>query len=445
VSVASAGEWDAALAGADDKELVVAYFWADFHEACKPDGQMDQVTKLLASRYATVGFVKVSAEQVSQVAEKLGVSMVPAFAILRKGVKVDLVEGANPASLQSAIDRNLAGAAAPKPASSAADREALDDKLRRLIQSAHVVLFMKGTAAAPKCKFSRAMVELLGEQGLRFVTFDILSDNEVREGLKTYSNWSTYPQLYIGGKLVGGVDKVKELVEKNALKPLLAEKIAVPRAPRQAPAAPPTAGAVVDDAFLEKLTKQAPVMLFMKGNPDAPACGFSSKIVQLLNAHEIKFSSFDILENEQVRAKLKVFANWPTYPQLWVNGKLIGGLDIVQEMAEDDDLAEQLGIEPLNVRLEKLIKQAPVMLFMKGDPENPRCGFSRKIVDILQQDAIPFQHFDILEDEEVRQGLKTFSNWPTYPQLYAKGKLVGGLDIINELREEDELKDALQV
>jgi len=91
----------------------------------------------------------------------------------------------------------------------------------------------------------------------------------------------------------------------------------------------------------------------------------------------------------------------------------------------------------------KLINQAPVMLFMKGVPSQPKCGFSKKIVAILDEEKIKFDSFDILTDEDVRQGLKTFSNWPTFPQLYVKGELIGGLDIVQELKESGELQNTL--
>lgn len=98
---------------------------------------------------------------------------------------------------------------------------------------------------------------------------------------------------------------------------------------------------------------------------------------------------------------------------------------------------------PLDERLRALTHEAPVMLFMKGNPEAPRCGFSRQAVEMLRGEGVAFGTFDILSDEEVRQGLKAFSNWPTYPQLYADGKLLGGLDIMKELKEEDELASSL--
>ena len=84
------------------------------------------------------------------------------------------------------------------------------------------------------------------------------------------------------------------------------------------------------------------------------------------------------------------------------------------------------------------------MIFMKGNRNEPRCGFSRTLIGILNETGLSYETFDILSDEEVRQGLKKFSNWPTYPQVYVKGDLVGGLDIIKELQESDDLITTLK-
>jgi len=86
--------------------------------------------------------------------------------------------------------------------------------------------------------------------------------------------------------------------------------------------------------------------------------------------------------------------------------------------------------EELFKRLGDLVKAAPVMLFMKGTPSEPKCGFSRQLVAILRENAIKYGFFNILADDEVRQGLKEFADWPTYPQLWVDGELVGGLDIV---------------
>lgn len=92
-------------------------------------------------------------------------------------------------------------------------------------------------------------------------------------------------------------------------------------------------------------------------------------------------------------------------------------------------------------RVSLLVHSAPVMLFMKGSPDAPKCGFSRRTVEALVgPGACPsFGHFDILTDQDVRDGLKKFSDWPTYPQLYIRGELIGGCDIVEALAKSGEL------
>ena len=97
----------------------------------------------------------------------------------------------------------------------------------------------------------------------------------------------------------------------------------------------------------------------------------------------------------------------------------------------------------LRTRLESLIKGHKVMLFMKGTKQFPACGFSNAVVQILKKESVPFETFNILSDGEVRQGLKEYSNWPTYPQLYVDGKFVGGCDIVTELHQSGELAKEL--
>ena len=188
-------------------------------------------------------------------------------------------------------------------------------------------------------------------------------------------------------------------------------------------------------------------MLFMKGSPDAARCKFSRKTVAVLKEQKVVYSYFDILTDNDVRQGLKTFSNWKTFPQLYIKGKLVGGLDVIQELIEEGEFKAMLpkgsSKDELNRKLKGLIESGKVMLFMKGSPAEPRCGFSGKIVGILNETKVPYKTFDILSDQEVRQGLKTYSNWPTFPQLYVDGSLVGGLDVVVELREEGELMDTL--
>ena len=253
---------------------------------------------------------------------------------------------------------------------------------------------------------------------------------------------------------------------EGASAPALSAKVAAHAARTAAsPAAAASRAAVPDLASrLSALLHSAPVMLFMKGEPSAARCGFSRKVVEALTAAGAPFSHFDILTDADVREGLKKLSDWPTYPQLYVNGELVGGCDIVLELAASGELQKTLqaatalplppppptavaaavDAQSLEARLKALLASAPVMLFMKGQPDEPRCGFSRKVVEALTAAGAPFSHFDILTDADVREGLKKLSDWPTYPQLYVNGELVGGCDIVLELAASGELQKTLQ-
>ncbi|HTI84495.1 MAG TPA: Grx4 family monothiol glutaredoxin [Acetobacteraceae bacterium] len=94
-------------------------------------------------------------------------------------------------------------------------------------------------------------------------------------------------------------------------------------------------------------------------------------------------------------------------------------------------------------RIQSDIDQAPVMLFMKGTAMFPQCGFSARVVQILTHLGVPFQTANVLEDAELREGIKQFSQWPTIPQLYVKGEFVGGCDIVMEMFQSGELETLL--
>lgn len=94
---------------------------------------------------------------------------------------------------------------------------------------------------------------------------------------------------------------------------------------------------------------------------------------------------------------------------------------------------------PIFKDIQRDINENDVVLFMKGSPNFPQCGFSAAVVQVLKHFDIPFKGVNILEDEELRQGIKEFSNWPTIPQLYVKGEFVGGCDIVREMATSGEL------
>jgi len=113
--------------------------------------------------------------------------------------------------------------------------------------------------------------------------------------------------------------------------------------------------------FLEQAIAENEVMLFMKGTPDQPRCGFSMRTSAALNALGVRYAAMDILPDPRIREQLSAISDWPTIPQLFVSGKLVGGCDIVTEMYETGELAELLGVEqPEDVEPEPPSVQPPV-------------------------------------------------------------------------------------
>jgi monothiol glutaredoxin len=99
----------------------------------------------------------------------------------------------------------------------------------------------------------------------------------------------------------------------------------------------------------------------------------------------------------------------------------------------------------LKQRIDSLVKENKIMVFMKGNKLMPQCGFSNNVVQIINTLGVPFETFDVLADQEIRQGIKEYSNWPTIPQVYINGQFVGGSDILIEMYNTGELQQVVEV
>lgn len=112
--------------------------------------------------------------------------------------------------------------------------------------------------------------------------------------------------------------------------------------------------------------------------------------------------------------------------------------------ATTDTQGLEMNDQPVNDRIQAEINSQDVVLFMKGNPMFPQCGFSAATVQALSMAGVKFGSVDVLQDAEIRDGIKQFSNWPTIPQLYVKGEFVGGCDIVREMFETGELLEMLK-
>jgi Grx4 family monothiol glutaredoxin len=243
--------------------LAVIYFHAPWAKPCE---QMSIILKTLASTYpanAPISFLALNAEEVPEVSEEYDVTAVPYIVLQKDGKTLETVSGSDAAKVRAAVEKYAGAGSGDSKASlppaqtvtrpaqsngaegganslssyapSAQDpktapeytagesqtgesKEDLMKRLAELVKAAPVMLFMKGTPSAPQCGFSRQTVSVLREKGVRYGFFNILADDEVRQGLKEYADWPTFPQLWVDGELVGGLDIVRARVTEKLSK-----------------------------------------------------------------------------------------------------------------------------------------------------------------------------------------------------------------------------------
>ncbi|KAK5978535.1 hypothetical protein GCK32_011238 [Trichostrongylus colubriformis] len=300
-----------------DHRLSIVHFYASWAAPCE---QVNKVLKDLeedSKAIPSVGFCFIDAEGVAEVSAMHSISAAPTVVYFKDGKEVDRVNGYKPSELEMKLTKHSFDITTTPLEPPPKTEQDLNTRLKRLIESHRLMLFMKGSPDNPKCGFSKQTVALLNEIGAKFGSFDILSDEEVRQGLKTYSNWPTYPQLYLDGELIGGLDVIREELQDADFVAKLPKKEETDL-----------------NARLKKLINKHKLMLFMKGDRHEPQCGFSRQMIELLNGVGADYGTFNILQDEET------YSNWPTYPQLYLNGELLGGLDVVKaEMADESFVA----------------------------------------------------------------------------------------------------------
>ncbi|XP_072929261.1 glutaredoxin 3 [Epargyreus clarus] len=198
--------------------LTAIHFSADWAAQC---GQVTDVLtelfKITEIQSSGSKFGICDAEKLAEISLKYKVDSVPTVLLFKNGSPVDRVDGADIAQITAKIKSHSQG----KASAVTAAKQPLEERLKALINKHNVMVFMKGNRDTPRCGFSRTLIQILNETGIQYDTFDILTDEEVRQGLKEYSDWPTYPQLYVKGELIGGLDIIKEMQANGELMPAL--------------------------------------------------------------------------------------------------------------------------------------------------------------------------------------------------------------------------------
>ncbi|KAI4156263.1 MAG: hypothetical protein LQ340_000410 [Diploschistes diacapsis] len=267
------------------KTLLALSFHAPWAAPC---AQMRTILETLASTYAPthppeISFVSIDAESLPEISESYDVTAVPLLVLQRDGKTLESISGSDAVKVRSAIERHYISS------------EARDKK----------------ASLPPK-------LEILHRRD---------QDPTAPENSSTYHHPAAAATNGAGNSTA----------KKDSIDAPFSSSV-----PPTAPNPVPEGGSGTEphqdelETRLAGLVKAAPVMLFMKGTPSAPQCGFSRQLVGILREHGVRYGFFNILADEDVRQGLKVFADWPTFPQLWVGGDLVGGLDIVKEELEND-------------------------------------------------------------------------------------------------------------
>jgi len=406
-------------------KLFVLVFFAEWHE---PSVHLTNVTKSLAKQYeGKCIFVSVNADeqQLEALSQKFNVELVPTVIFMKSTKEVlHRIEEDSPATLSTKVEEYYNSF----KAAFETEKTRMFAKIDEILKSFPLVIFIKGSPEAPKCGFSEQLLDQLRELRLKFQHFDILSDENVRNWLRYYASWITYPQVYVQGKLVGGLDVTKEKIKSGEFQALVQ-----PLNLKDEPA-----------SVAQRIIGTTNVVAIIKGKVSSPGNAESEELVKILQETGIRFSSFDLdTADEALLAALKEKLGADSYPCLVVEKNLLGDLNKIRELNQNKELTGKIPKDDLvlsiNEKLKELINSNPIMVFMKGSPDAPQCGFSRRMVELLNKHNVGYGHFNIFSDNVVRERLKEYSDWKTYPQLYVDGEFLGGLDIALEMDASGEL------
>lgn len=221
------------LTSLDSSTLIALYFHTPWAGPCKTMTSVFQSVADSKEGDLSVSFLSINADELPEISDLFEVSAVPYFILIRNSTILKELSGADPKEFINALNQFIspeekapsapaAPAAAPlqsqtpeEPATTDESETALNERLKKLTSAAPIMLFMKGSPSSPQCGFSRQLVAILREHQVRFGFFDILKDDAVRQGLKAFSDWPTFPQLYMNGEFQGGLDIIKENLEDD--------------------------------------------------------------------------------------------------------------------------------------------------------------------------------------------------------------------------------------
>ncbi|TNV78818.1 hypothetical protein FGO68_gene1296 [Halteria grandinella] len=308
-------------------------------------------------------------------------------------------------------------------------------EIEELLKSYPIIIFIRGSALSPECKQSEVLIDYFQKMEIKFRTVDILSNPQLKEWVKHFSGFPSFPQIFVNGKFVGSAEMVIDMIESDEFINIIPQEC-------------------IKTNALERIKvamAKSPVVLFMKGTPTKPYDGYQQEAIQLLDKERIRYAFFDVMKDPDVRELLKEYSKCQSYPQVFISGQFMGGgLTYMKELDSLGKLSHAFPQTEIIVvaqqKIEKLVSKGKYMVFIRGMPNHPVCLESKKMMDMLQRYPRcmkELEHFDLTKDAEITKSLIEYSNFREVPQLYVDHRLVGGVEIVEGLDQTGELQEIL--
>lgn len=429
--VADALAFEAFCAEHPDRLLFV-YFFANWHP------QSLQVLALLKEYLegyladCAFAFVDADAPATSSLASRFRVEQLPAAVLASAdGELIKSLEQVDPNTVYQEIESQVLLFRQNREI----QRVRALNKIGKALRSSKLVVFLPDEAAGgPQASArSRRLLALFHELGVRHVPHRLAaSERDVSRALCELAKSKELPLVFACGKALGGLDAVLRLHEQGALIAALPSEC-VPGDAK---------------AELEAILREARLVLLNRAVPaEDPTVAESEAAIKYLTDKLVVFRNFDLATDprllEYVASNVCTSDGRPQpLPQLYLDGQLLAaGPALVRELgAQPGKIPAELFGQDEFSEIRRIVGRDRVVVFIKGTRSSPECGFTSRILGLLDSYRLKYTTFDILRDDGVREKAKQFANWKTYPMLFVDGEFVGGIDIVSELIEEGEFE-----
>ena len=307
------------------------------------------------------------------------------------------------------------------------EKKRMFNKIENILSINPIMVFIKGTPQEPKCGFTSTLLDIIQSFGLNFGYFNILEDEDVRNWLRYYAKWNTYPQLHINKKIVGGVDFVKDLVSKGKFEEIL---------PLNSRKSDPK-------SKLFRLLNECKgkILIFIKDliNND------TKTMVRLMKDNGVKFILNEVKNDEKLEEFILETYKVKALPVCFIKGEFIGDSHVIKEICQSNKLLKMVPDNEWSLnskqKFDYLINNFNVICFIEGNYEDKEKLDNVRLFEILRKNEINFEYFNVLFDNDVKEILLNYTKFKGFPQVIRKGKLLGGLELMEEIEKQGEIKN----